>query len=176
MIGFQTGYHYLNSHFNRFSEGDHQNYMRLLRAHEPIRCPICSALYKGGRWQWGKPEGEPRCMPCPACLRIQDKFPAGLLSIPGDFVCDHMEDIERVLHAVEQKEMAQHPLRRIMGHSIDGTNTLQVQFTDRVIARVAAEALVKAYSGYLEFDEFDSEYLMVVEWHQFQSTSLPALK
>lgn len=91
-------------------------------------------------------------------------------------MCDHIEEIERLLQAVEQKQMAQHPLRRIMGHSIDGMNKLQVQFTDRVILRVAAEALVNAYSGYLEYDDSDNECLMVVEWHQSQPQPMSALK
>jgi hypothetical protein len=47
-------------------------------------CPQCGTVYQEGRWQWSAREGVIEEL-CAACRRIKDKFPAGVVTLRGDF-------------------------------------------------------------------------------------------
>ena len=56
---------------------------------DPTACPSCGAIYRAGRWSWGSAPVEAERVECPACRRIADKYPAGILSIRGEFAAAH---------------------------------------------------------------------------------------
>ena len=52
---------------------------------------------------------------CPACHRIHDKYPKGLVTIKGSFKDIQHEQLIGVVKNTEEKEKKEHPLSRIMG-------------------------------------------------------------
>ncbi len=53
---------------------------------EPAVCPDCQASYHRGRWSWDPPAAGATPHRCPACMRIRDGAPAGLLRLDGTFL------------------------------------------------------------------------------------------
>ena len=61
-------------------------YQRQQKLHEGTVCPQCGVVYHQGRWRWvPRAEGAVEAL-CAACCRINDKFPAGVVALRGDFV------------------------------------------------------------------------------------------
>lgn len=60
---------------------------------EPTVCPDCGAVFRSGRWQWlPKPEHAHQAT-CPACHRVRDRFPAGYVTVAGEFFAKHEQEI-----------------------------------------------------------------------------------
>ena len=79
---------------------------------EPAFCPHCGAVYRDGRWRWATgPEGarEELCG-----RRINDKFPAGVVRLRGDFARKHKKEMIHLARDQEAAEKKEHPLNRII--------------------------------------------------------------
>ena len=78
-------------------EAVHDSYKNKGKLSEPTLCTDCGAVFHGGRWQWSpKPEKAHQSC-CPACHRIRDGFPAGYVTITGDFIGLHEQDILQLI-------------------------------------------------------------------------------
>ena len=141
----------------------HDSYQSKGKPSEPARCPDCGAVFHDGRWQWkDAPAGAHETL-CPACMRIRDKFPAGFLSLSGDFLAAHEAEIRQLISNHEDREKAEHPLQRVM--DIDETpDGFMVTTTDMHLARGIGEALHHAYQGKLEFHYNPDQNLLRVSW------------
>ena len=160
-----------NSHSNPSGRHDrllqelvHDPYHTKKKLVEPTVCPSCQAVYHAGRWQWGEAAAGAREELCPACHRIQDRCPAGFLTLSGDFLAGHKEEIRHLLRNIEQKEKAEHPLKRLIALEEQADGSLLATYTDPHLARAAGEALHHAYKGDLDFDYQKDEFLLRVSW------------
>jgi len=142
----------------------HDPYFSKRKLPEPSSCPECGAVYHAGRWLWGTSSPDAHLSLCPACQRIKDHCPAGFLTLSGEFLSDHREEILQLLKNLEQYEKAEHPLKRLicMEHQSDGS--LEATFTDPHLARAMGEAVRHAYKGQLDYDYQAGEYLLRVKW------------
>lgn len=141
----------------------HDSYKSRGKPPEPTVCPQCGAVFHMGRWQWlPKPEPAHSEM-CPACHRIHDNFPAGYVKLEGEFLTRHRAEISSLMHHIENKEKAAHPLQRIM-NIVDEDGTMLVTTTDIHLARDIGEAVRHAYQGHLEFHYNPEENLVRVHW------------
>jgi NMD protein affecting ribosome stability and mRNA decay len=133
-------------------------------------CPTCQASYRGGRWTWDKPPAEAVQQVCPACQRIADGYPAGLLHVGGSFAARHRDEITHLLRNVEERESSRHPLKRIMAIEDEGGG-FAVSTTDAKLARALGRALKKAYAGDLEQPPTtaERENLVRVRWQREES-------
>jgi len=130
---------------------------------EPTVCPDCGAVFHAGRWQWlEKPAGAHQTS-CPACHRVRDKFPAGYVSLAGEFLAAHEAEVLQLIRHREARERVEHPLQRIMGIEKTEHGTL-VTTTDIHLARGIGEALHHAYQGELEFHYSPEQNLLRVNW------------
>ena len=130
---------------------------------DPTLCPQCGAVFHSGRWQWlPKPESAHSEL-CPACHRIQDDFPAGYVKLEGQFLAQNRGEILAVVHNVEQREKAEHPLQRIM-KIVEENGTVVVTTTDIHLARGIGEAVGHAYQGDLDLQYNTGENLLRVNW------------
>jgi NMD protein affecting ribosome stability and mRNA decay len=152
-------------HDRLLREWVHDTYRSKSKLPEPTRCPDCGAIYQQGRWHWGEAKGEAHEERCPACHRQQDHCPAGFLSLSGEFLAAHQEEILNLVRNVEAREKAEHPLKRIMAMEPQGDGLL-VTFTDPHLARGAGEALHHAYQGDLEYAYQEEEHILRVRWHR----------
>lgn len=130
---------------------------------EPTVCPQCGAVLHKGKWQWlAKPEAA-HSETCPACRRIDDDFPAGYVSLAGEFLAQHRAEILQLVRHVEQREKAEHPLQRIMNIADEAGGVL-ITTTDIHLARGIGDAVGHAYQGELDLQYNTEENLLRVHW------------
>lgn len=115
----------------------------------PAACPRCGASYRAGRWWWSPAEAGALARTCPACLRIEQRQPAGFVSLAGPFFLAHREEILRLVSSHEARQRQAHPLQRLMAIE-DQPGGAMVTTTDAHLARGLAVALHDAYKGDLE--------------------------
>lgn len=145
-------------------EAVHDSYKTRGKLHEPTLCPDCGAVFQAGHWQWSaKPRGETHQACCPACHRIRDRFPAGYVSLEGDFFTTHEQEVLQLIRHHEAREKAEHPLQRIMDIEKTAHGTV-VTTTDIHLARGIGDALHHAYQGGLEFHYNPEQNLLRVNW------------
>ncbi|MDH3975369.1 MAG: BCAM0308 family protein [Deltaproteobacteria bacterium] len=141
----------------------HDPYRTRKKIREPAFCSQCSAVYSGGRWQWRDKPVDSHKEICPACNRINDKCPAGIITIKGEFLADHKEELIGLVKNEEKLEKGEHPLHRIIEMSGEGTS-LEVTTTDIHLPRRIGEALHNAYKGKLDFHYEEETYFIRVGW------------
>jgi len=145
----------------------HDPYKSQQKLPEPTLCPKCNAVYSGGRWQWlhdiTKPANESIC---PACRRIDEKVPAGILNMQGQFLAEHRDEIMNLLHNKLEAEKSQHPLKRMIDIEEHTDGSMQVTFTDTHLPRDIGEALSHAYQGKLDIHYAEDEDLTRVHWNR----------
>lgn len=146
-----------------FQEFVHDPYKAKGKLREPSVCSQCGAVFHKGRWQWlPAPENAHRAV-CPACNRIHDHYPAGFLTLQGEFFNTHHDEIINLLKNLEKRERANHPLKRIMAvEEKDGTAL--VTTTDIHLARSFGDALHHAYQGDLEYHYNIEQNLLRLKW------------
>jgi len=146
-----------------WQEKVHDSYKAKGKIPEPNVCPQCGAVFHQGRWQWlAKPEGA-HAETCPACLRIHDHYPSGFVTLHGSFLRDHHDEVLNLVHNIEKREKAEHPLKRIMDVEETGGDMV-VTTTDIHLARSIGDALHRAYQGNLEYHYNPEQDLLRVEW------------
>ena len=141
----------------------HDSYKSKRKLGEPTRCPVCSAVYRRGRWSWGAAPAGAHEERCPACERIHDRFPAGYVMLGGAFFESHRDEILQRVRRCEEAEKAEHPLQRIMAIESDTAGST-VTTTDTHLARRIGDALHDAYKGTLEYHYNKEENLLRVTW------------
>ncbi len=131
-------------------ERRHDPYEARGKPREPSACPTCHAVFHDGRWQWGHPAENAHDLVCPACQRVAEEMPAGILVLAGDFHLAHRVEILGLIRGVEERETKQHPLKRIMQVSECG-DELQVTTCEASLARSIGDAIHHAYAGELDY-------------------------
>jgi len=99
------------------AQNDHMldPYQARQKLQEPTVCPQCGAVYHHGRWQWGRsPEGARQDV-CPACHRINDGLPAGIVTLHGSVARQRKLEIVGLARHEEAAERVEHPLNCITG-------------------------------------------------------------
>jgi hypothetical protein len=130
---------------------------------EPSTCTGCGAVYEQGRWQWGAARPDAHKHLCPACQRIHDRAPAGIVTISGEFFIDHQQEIVGLIHNIEAKEKSGHPLQRIMSLK-QGDGSITLELTDFHITSAIIHALQDAYQGNAEEQYVDKDGVMRGSW------------
>ena len=157
------GFRRVSRHDGLFKEQVHDAYKIKGKLPEPAICPQCGAVFHDGHWQWRTAPANAHPETCPACHRIHDHYPAGFLTMKGEFFLSHRDEIMHLVHNREKHERTEHPLKRIMKiEEKDGTTL--VTTTDIHLARGIGEAIHHAYQGELEFHYNPEQNLLRVSW------------
>ncbi|HEY3489936.1 MAG TPA: BCAM0308 family protein [Candidatus Deferrimicrobiaceae bacterium] len=133
-------------------------------------CPGCNAVREGHRWTLDprkarmlmKEEGVDRHH-CPACRKIADGFPFGLVSLEGGFLAFHHDEILCIVRNEEKRAMSTNPMARIMSLTEVG-GRVEIATTDEKLAQRIGREVHKACQGDLEYTWSDYTKLLRVRW------------
>lgn len=144
-------------------EHEHDPYKGREHLHDPTVCPDCDAVFHDGRWSWAEgPVDAPRVV-CPACHRIRDRYPAGLVTLSGAFLRSHREEILRLARDVEEREKSEHPMERIMAID-DQPDGVLITTTEMHLARAIGDAVHDAHHGTLDYHYVEEDSRLRVTW------------
>lgn len=135
-----------------------------------VICSGCQAIYKEGRWVWPTEEEKKKKMSseetlCPACRRVRDKYPAGMVMLSGTYLANHKEEILNLANNIIEEEKARSPLKRLINiEEEDGR--LVLNFTDDHLARRVGEAVGRAHKGEIEIKYQEEARFVKVFWHR----------
>jgi NMD protein affecting ribosome stability and mRNA decay len=148
------------------TEREHDPYRDRGKPPEPSVCPDCQAVFHEGRWQWlAAPPGAHAQM-CPACRRVRDRFPAGYLTLEGEFFREHRTEVMNLVQARARHVREEHPLQRLMEVQDREDGSCLVTTTDTHLARGLGEALRDAWRGELAFHYEKGQTLLRVHWRR----------
>ena len=138
-------------------------YQRQQKLREGTVCPQCGAVYHEGAGD-GRPGSRVAAEElCAACRRINDKFPAGVVTLRGDFAREHKEEMIHLARHQEEAEKNEHPLNRIISIEEDAHGVV-INTTDIHLPRRIGEAVHRAFHGEIE-DIFEKDgYFLRVNW------------
>jgi NMD protein affecting ribosome stability and mRNA decay len=138
-------------------------YQRQQKLEDNTVCPQCGAVYHKGRWRWGARLEDGYEGLCPACRRINDKYPAGVVELRGGLERQQKEEIVRLARHQEEAETSEHPLNRIINIEEDADGII-INTTDIHLPRRIGEAVERAFHGSLN-EVFDQGgYFVRVTW------------
>jgi len=136
---------------------------RRSKAAGALVCGDCGVVQYRGKWSWGTPPlAQLTLSHCPACTRVRDGHPGGILRLPAEFRA-HEGEIRQLLRHVEAAEKGEHPLERLMELQ-DSDGALVVTTTGVHLARQIAHKLAKRFHAKPHFRYADREELVHVDW------------
>ena len=141
----------------------HDTYKLRGKLPEPAVCPRCGAVFHKGKWAWAPRPAQAHEEICPACHRIEDDYPAGILHLSGPFFEAHKEEILHAVHNQEEQAKEEHPLCRIIRIEEKDEGIL-ITTTDTHLPRRIGEALWHAYHGELELRYGQDPRLIRMKW------------
>ncbi|HMK64923.1 MAG TPA: BCAM0308 family protein [Thermodesulfobacteriota bacterium] len=133
---------------------------------EPTICSQCRSVYTQGRWTWNKtiPDSAHKAV-CPACRRINDDYPAGIIEMSGSFFDQHKEEILNLIRHEESMEKEEHPLERII-KIIEEDEGTTVTTTGVHVARRLGHAVNSAYKGEYEAQYLEDDQRIRISWQR----------
>jgi len=135
---------------------------------EPTVCSGCSLVYLKGRWSNGAPSenaGKVNKALCPACHRIEDKEPGGLIYLSGSYIRDKqkLQEILNVVKNQEKNAREKRPLLRVMWINHQ-TDQVEVATTNVHLAQRIGKAIHDAHSGELQIKFSEGSRFARVYW------------
>jgi NMD protein affecting ribosome stability and mRNA decay len=145
-------------------------YLPLMGPKEVAVCRNCGAVYYQKRWffesQPGLLKGRTvRSVTCPACQKEEDSFPGGVISLSGDFLMPHREEILHLVRSEDARAKRINPLERIISIK-DNLKSVEIQTTsDRFAQRIGME-IHRAYKGDVTYNWSRDEKFIRVKWRR----------
>jgi hypothetical protein len=102
---------------------------------------------------------------CPACKQVEANIVGGYVSLDGEFLRLHREEIRSMLSNEEKRAMEDNPLSRIMSWS-DTSDGMTVETTTEHLAQRFGHALERAYKGRAVYDFSHENKVARVAWHR----------
>ncbi|GFO57200.1 hypothetical protein GMSM_42070 [Geomonas sp. Red276] len=116
---------------------------------EGATCRGCGIIYHNKRWQADSAalthSGETLC---PACQRMEDHNPAGVVTLSGPYLSSHKEEILNTMKQEEAKHRGKNPIGRIM-EIRDEDGRITVTTTDDKLAQKLGREVYKSQKGEL---------------------------
>ncbi|HPG24158.1 MAG: ATPase [Spirochaetaceae bacterium] len=144
----------------------HDTYGLRGKLSDPSACRTCGASYHEGRWTWRPAPVDAFQTTCPACRRAEDGQPAGLVTLEGPFLKEHRAEIEGLIRNLEEREKAEHPLKRVLSIEPRDDGAVEVATSDVHLARGIGRALHDAYQGEVDYGFTEIENLCRVHWRR----------
>lgn len=106
-------------------------------------------------------------MLCQACHRINDRYPAGIVTLQGAYL-ENGQPRAEILHLIHNQETAEkneHPHNRIIAIE-ERKDEIVVTTTDIHLPRRIGNAIHRAFHGNLDLKYDEDSYFVRVEWQR----------
>jgi NMD protein affecting ribosome stability and mRNA decay len=138
-------------------------YQRRQKLLDGTICPTCGAAYHDGRWRWTTGIEHAHEQQCPACRRIAERYPAGIVTLRGPLAAEQRRHLVSLARHEEEAEKTEHPLNRIIGIEEDADGIV-INTTDIHLPRRIGEAVKRALHGNLTAEFEKDGYFVRVNW------------
>ena len=136
-------------------------------------CEECHAVYSNKRWSLS-PERYDRAMldpaatklTCPACRKMHDDMPGGVVTLKGEYVLPHKQELLRLVKNEEKKAQVSNPLERIMSVKENGGKSLVITTTNERFAQRLGKAIKQAFHGKVAYHFSHENKLARVDWER----------
>jgi len=140
--------------------------------YESAVCKRCNAAYQNKRWSFDESllkkmnewKGVNKVL-CPACQKIKDKFPGGIVTLKGEFLREHKDEIMNLIRNEEERAMGFNPLERIMGINAVREG-MELTTTNEKLAQRIGKSIRRAYQGRVGYKWSRDTKLLRVEWER----------
>jgi len=132
-------------------------------------CPECHAISRKKRWYVDEAEYVSLVRTgavlrrCPACRKIADGFPSGVVTLRGGFLRTHRDEILTIVRNEERRARGTNPLERIMAIR-EGDGSVEILTTDEKLAQRVGREIRKAYQGSVSYKWSEDANLVRVNW------------
>lgn len=159
-------------HIRRNIQNYGDPYLLDIKPDEVAVCKECRSVYAGQRWELeSQAEKDIRDAEkivytlCPACQKIRDRMPGGVLTLSGEFLGKHMQEIVNLINNENRESMEINPLERVMSMD-EEDGSLTILTTNEKLAQKIGRSVYKAYSGNVEYKWSEDRKLVRVNWHR----------
>jgi len=135
-------------------------------------CSGCGAVYVNQHWSMDEAQRERirsaaalHEVICPACKKIADGYPEGVVKLSGDYWPKHEEEILNLIRNEEQRAIGVNPLERIMDIRRE-EDALIVETTNERLAQRIGHRIEKAHNGHVEYKWSGGDHLLRVFWER----------
>jgi NMD protein affecting ribosome stability and mRNA decay len=136
-------------------------------------CEGCHAVYKKKRW-YAEPHHYSAAVTirdtavavCPACLKIRDNFPGGIVTLKGDYVLPHKQELLNLIKNEEARARGVNPLERVMSVKETGYGGIVVSTTNEKLAQRIGRSIKKAFRGNVTYQWSHDNKLARVDWQR----------
>ena len=135
-------------------------------------CKDCTAVYHNKKWfldpklyEQKKKLKDINWVTCPACKKTKENVPGGVLTLKGDFLQQHKQEIMNLIHNEDERSKKYNPLKRVMKINEKG-NEVEILTTEGRLAQRMGSILFKAYSGEVEYKKHENAKFLRVEWRR----------
>lgn len=136
-------------------------------------CEGCHAVYRNKRWYVEgaasaaalRSSGALRVV-CPACLKIRDNFPSGIVTLKGEYVLSHKHELLNLIRNEEERARGFNPLERVMSIKENGYGSIVISTTNEKLAQRLGRAIKKAFHGEVAYRWSHDTKLVRVDWER----------
>ena len=136
-------------------------------------CEGCRAVYMNKRWYIGpklddavSKSSDTAATVCPACSKIRDNFPGGIVTLKGDYVLKHKQDLMNLVRNEEERARGFNPLERVMSVRENGYGSIVISTTNEKLAQRLGRAIKKAFHGEVAYHWSHDNKLVRVDWER----------
>ena len=101
----------------------------------------------------------------PACKKVRDNFPGGILKLKGTFLQEHIDEIMNLIRNEEQRAMGFNPLERIMDVNTTSKG-VEITTTNEKLTQRIGKSIQKPYQGKVAYRWSDDTKLLRAEWER----------
>lgn len=156
---------------DRNSQGAADTYYNQSQPRDHSYCDSCHAIFHHKRWYFNEREfgslkknGAQRVI-CPACKKIADKYASGIVTLKGNFIQNHKEEIINLIWNEEKRAKGLNPLERIIEIAPSGGG-LQVTTTHEKLAQRIGRRLHRSFSGNVAYQWMPRDKMARVSWNR----------
>jgi hypothetical protein len=136
-------------------------------------CEQCHAVYSNKRWSlspglYDTIMKDPSTTPvvCPACHKMRDDLPSGIVTLKGDYVLPHKLELLKLVKNEETRARVGNPLERVMSVKENGGGSLVITTTNERLAQRLGRAIKKAFHGDVVYNWSHENKLARIDWER----------